>query len=119
MTIIRARRTMSYALIAAVWVPFTVWLAACSTTAPQSSVAAVTASEAALAAAGRVILACYGVPRCAAVAPKAQIKSAYDAAYAAVTNAQTVADAGGSPDLTATTAAMSALQGLVAQLPPS
>jgi hypothetical protein len=96
-------------------------LAACGTpspTLPSSSVAAVAASEGVLAFAGRVVLACYAVPACAAVAPKPAIKADYDAAYAAVTAAQVIADAGGSPDLTATTAALSALQALVLQLPP-
>jgi hypothetical protein len=91
-------------------------LSACSSK-PGTPVAAVSASEAALAAAGRTVLACYTVPACSAVAPKAQIKAAYDSAYAAVTQAQTVADGGGSPDLTASTAAMTSLQAIVAQLP--
>lgn len=118
MTIIHARRFASYGFTAAIWGALLVFLVACSGTS-QSSVAAVSASEAALAAAGRVVLACYTVPKCAAVAPKPQIKAAYDSAYTAVTNAQTVADGGGTPDMTAATAAMSALQGLVAQLPPT
>jgi hypothetical protein len=116
MTIVRARRITSLALASAIWSVFTLYLAGCSP-APKPAVASVAASEAALAAAGRVILACYTVPSCLAVAPKAKIKAAYDSAYTAVTQAQTVADAGGSPDLTATTAAMTALQGIVAQLP--
>jgi hypothetical protein len=116
MTIIHARRAASYGLATIIWGALVVLLAGCQS---QSSVAAVSASEAALAAAGRVVLACYSVPKCSAVAPKPQIKSAYDSAYSAVTQAQTVADAGGSPDMTAATAAMSALQRLVAQLPPS
>jgi hypothetical protein len=92
-------------------------LAGCAT-AP-TPVATVSASESVLAAAGRAVLACYAVPACATVAPKAQIKSAFDAAYTAVTAAQATADAGGSPDLTAATAALSALSALVAQLPPT
>ena len=90
-------------------------VAGCKTNA----VATVSASEASLAAAGRVVLACYSVPACAAVAPKPAIKLAYDSAYTAVTSAQTTADAGGSPDMTAATAALSALQGLITQLPPT
>lgn len=82
-------------------------------------IVSVSASEAALAAAGRVVLACYSVPACAAVAPKPAIKVAYDNAYGAVTAAQAVADSGGSPDLTASTAALVVLQGLVAKLPPT
>lgn len=116
MTILHGRCAMSCGLSAAIWGALLLFLTACSGT-QQSSVAAVSASEAALAAAGRVVLACYTVPKCAAVAPKPQIKAAYDSAYTAVTNAQTVADGGGTPDMTAATAAMSALQGLVAQLP--
>ena len=94
----------------------------CSSTATtqQKTVAAVSASEASLVAAGRVVMACYSVPACDKVAPKAQIKKAYDAAYDAVTAAQATADAGGTPTATAEAAAASAvatLQGLVAQLP--
>ncbi len=87
-------------------------LAGCTTaaTTSTSAVASVSASQAALAAAGRTVLACYAVPACAAVAPKAQIKAAFDQAYTAAVSAQAVADAGGSPDLTAETAALTALQ---------
>lgn len=92
-------------------------LSGCSTT--QSSVAAVSASEAALAAAGKTILVCYGVPRCNAAAPKAQIRAAYDLAYDSVTRAQAIADSGGTPDMIASASALSALQALVVQLPPS
>jgi hypothetical protein len=122
MTIRRIRQITSLGLIAAIWIPLAV-LAACAvqtpTTTPtqQSAVATVSGSEARLAAAGRAILACYMVPACSAVAPKPKIKAAYDSAYNAITAAQAVADAGGTPDLTATTAAMVTLQGLVAQLP--
>lgn len=118
-----ARRHTSIGFTAVLWGAFAVWLAGCAppTTTPASSpaVSGVSASEASLAAAGHVVLACYAVPACAAVAPKPAIKAAYDKAYSAVTQAQTVADAGGSPDLTATTAALSVLQGLVTQLPPT
>lgn len=92
-------------------------LTACASNPTKPAVASVSAAEAALAAAGRVILGCYAVPACAAVAPKATIKGHYDAAYTAVTAAQGLADAGGSPDMTATAAALSLLQGDVAQLP--
>jgi hypothetical protein len=90
-----------------------------ATTAPAvtSSQAAVAALEASLAAAGRTIVACYSVPACSAAAPRAKIKAAYDGAYAALTTAQGVADAGGSPDLTAAGLALGTLQGLVAALP--
>jgi hypothetical protein len=84
---------------------------------PPNTRAPVSAAQAALTAAGRTVLACYGVPACAKAAPKAQVKAAYDSAYDAVVQAQAVADAGGSPDLTATVATMAVLQGLVAQLP--
>lgn len=95
-------------------------LAACATTTPKErALATVSASQASLTATGRLILACYSVPRCGSAAPKAQIKRAYNDAYVAVTEAQKTADAGGSPDMTATTAAMSALQGLVNNLPQS
>jgi hypothetical protein len=117
MTIIQARSYMSRGFSAVILASFALWLAACSQPGPRPAAASVSASEAALAAAGRAVLACYTVPRCSAAAPKAQIKAAYDSAYISVTQAQTIADAGGSPDLTATTAAMSVLQGLVAQLP--
>jgi len=93
-------------------------LTSCSGTAtPPPPVTPVVAAEAALAAAGHIVLGCYAVPACVAVAPKPAIKKAYDAAYNAVTAAQTVADAGGSPDMTAATAAMSGLQSLIDQLP--
>jgi hypothetical protein len=91
--------------------------AASSTPPPAAPVAAVSGIEAALAAAGHAVLACYTVPACSAAAPKAQIRTAYDNAYSAVTAAQSTADAGGSPDLTAATAAMTTLQNLIAQLP--
>lgn len=94
-------------------------LSDCSTATPQSSVAAVSASEATLAAAGKTILVCYSVPRCAAVAPKPQIRAAYDLAYDSLTRAQTIADAGGTPDMVASASALSALQALVVQLPPT
>jgi hypothetical protein len=117
MTISRARRITSYGLTTLLWAMFAGLLVSCSQPGPRPAAASVSASEAALAAAGRVVLACYTVPRCSAAAPKAQIKAAYDSAYISVTQAQTIADAGGSPDLTATTAAMSVLQALVVQLP--
>lgn len=102
-------------------VEFAFILAGCSgsSSTTPSPVAAVSAAETALAAAGQAVMACYGVAACEAkaVSLSPQIKAAYDAAYTAVTAAQTAADAGGSPDMTAATAAMSALQGLVAQLP--
>jgi hypothetical protein len=91
-------------------------LGACANTA-KPSVATVSALEAALAAAGRGVLACYALPACAAYAPKPTIKVAYDSAYTAVTAAQTAADAGGTPDLTAATAAIATLQGLITSLP--
>lgn len=119
MTRARARSITSYVLTVALWgsLAALLSLSACSSTTPQSSVAAVSASEAALAAAGKTILVCYGVPRCAAVAPKAQIRAAYDLAYDSVTRAQAIADAGGSPDMIASASALSALQALVVQLP--
>lgn len=95
-------------------------LAGCATTpagTPPDTRAPVTAVQAALTAAGQVVLACYSVPACSKAAPKAQIKTAYDAAYDAVVQAQAVADSGGSPDMTATAATLAVLQGLVAQLP--
>jgi hypothetical protein len=119
MTLRRARSLTSRGFVVLILGSFAVYLVACSpgTTPSQSPIAAVVASEAALAAAGRAVLACYSVPRCASVAPKTAIKAAYDGAYAAVTSAQAIADSGGSPDMTATAGAMAALQGLVAQLP--
>lgn len=95
---------------------FILILAACATPTPRSTVAA---SQVALTAAGRVVLACYSVPSCAATAPKAQIRAAYDRAYDAVVAAQAVADAGGTPSMTAAAAAIATLQGLVTQLPPT
>ncbi len=95
-------------------------LAACANTPANNAkpaVPSVVALEASLAASGQAIVACYAVPQCVAVAPKAKIKAAYDAAYDSVTQAQALADAGGQPDIVATAAATSALQALVAQLP--
>ncbi len=93
----------------------------CSSTATtqQKTVAGVSASQASLTAAGKVVLACYSVPKCNAAAPKAQITKAFDTAYDAVVAAQKAADAGGTPDTTAETAAMAALQDLIAKLPTS
>jgi hypothetical protein len=82
-----------------------------------SATASVSALEASLAAAGHAIVACYAAPKCAGVAPKSKIKTAYDAAYQSVTTAQGIADAGGSPDLTAAGLALGALQALVTALP--
>lgn len=95
--------------------------AATATTAPGGNAAAasVSALEAALTGAGQAVLACYATPACAAVAPKPQIKTAYDTAYTTVTAAQSTADLGGTPDLTAATAAMSALAALLGKLPPT
>ncbi len=95
-------------------------LAACANTPDNTArpaAASVSALEASLAASGQVIMSCYAVPDCVKVAPKAKIKAAYDAAYDSVTQAQTLADAGGHPDMVATAAATSALQALVSQLP--
>lgn len=114
MTKARARRITSYVFAAAVWVPLAVLLSACATPSPVAEVAA---SEAALAAAGRVVLACYAQPRCNAAAPKAEIKTQFDITDDALTAAQRFADAGGLPDLTAAAASLAALQMLVVQLP--
>jgi hypothetical protein len=97
-------------------------LASCGqtgTTPNDNAKAAVAAAQSALTGVGDTILACYQVPSCSKVAPKQQIKDAYAGAYAAVTKAQATADAGGTPDMTGTTAAMSALQSLMTKLPPS
>jgi hypothetical protein len=96
-----------------VWIVFLI--GACSTvaTTQQKTVATVSATEATLAAAGRSAVACMATPVCSAPALKAQIKAAYDKAYNAVTTAQAVADAGGTPDMTAATAAIVALQNLI------
>jgi DNA-directed RNA polymerase subunit L len=95
-------------------------LVACANTPDNTArpaAASVSALEASLAASGQVIMSCYAVPHCASVAPKPKIKAAYDAAYNSVTQAQTLADAGGKPDMVATAATTSALEALVAQLP--
>lgn len=122
----RVRSYTSRGFVVLLWGALAVWLAGCgapaepeaSAPAPRPAVAAVSASQATLAAAGRVVMACYAVPACAAVAPKAKIRSAYDAAYDAVVAAQAVADTGATPDMSATTAAMVVLRRLVTQLPP-
>jgi hypothetical protein len=99
-------------------------LAACGQTTTQSPIATVSAAEAALAASGRAALAYMQLPPCGGSATicsnamvKAKIKTAYDTAYSAVTAAQTTADAGGTPDMTAATAALTTLQTLVTGLP--
>jgi hypothetical protein len=99
-------------------------LAACGTS-QQTNIANVSASEAALAGSGHAALAylqlpvCTGTngPICSNPTIKAQIKLAYDQAYSAVTAAQTVADSGGNPDMTAATAALTALQNVLLNLP--
>jgi hypothetical protein len=123
MTILRARRITSIGAVLLVWGGLALMLTGCAgsdtaATPNDHAKAAVVASEASLAAAGKTILACYSVPRCNLVAPKPQLKAAYGVAYDAVTKAQAVADSGGTPDMTATTAAMTALQNTINALPP-
>lgn len=107
---------MKYALLVSVGL-----LTACGNTPQnqQTAKATVSAAEGSLAAVGHTILACYKVPACDKLAPKDEITKAYIAAYTAITDAQAVADAGGTPDMTASTGALSALQGLVNALPKS
>ncbi len=90
-------------------------LAACASN--DQRMATVSVGQAALASLGRTVLACYAVPRCAVLAPKPQIKAAFDAAYAAVSMAQAQVDAGAMPDTAAAAAAIAALQVIVAALP--
>ena len=97
-------------------------LAGCA--AKNTSVATVSASEAALAASGKVALAYMQLPPCGGPATlcaqptvKRDIKAAFDRASDAVTAAQAVADAGGTPDMTAASAALVALQDIVTGLP--
>ena len=93
--------------------------------AKQSPVATVSATEAALAASGKVAVAymqqppCTGSngPLCSDAELKAKIKLAFNAAYDSAAEAQAVADAGGTPNMTALNAAMAALQNLLANLP--
>jgi hypothetical protein len=97
-------------------------LAACGNTPSNVSAtkATISAAEGTLTAAGKAVVGCYAVPACnaKATAPiKAQIKQAFDSAYGLVTSAQATADAGGSPDLTAMTAAVNALEAAMTQLP--
>lgn len=99
-------------------------LAAAGCAAKNSSVATVSASEAALGASGRVAIAYMQLPACGGSATlcaqptiKASIRSAYDRAYTAVTAAQAIADAGGTPDMAAASAALLALQDIVTGLP--
>lgn len=112
----RVRSRTSRSLIAVAGLIFAGYLVSgCAT--KTSPVAVIAASQDSLNAAGKTILACYSVPRCNAAAPKPAIRLAYDTAYDALTRAQAIADAGGTPDLVASTVALSALQVLVAQLP--
>jgi hypothetical protein len=106
-------------------------LSACSgsgtstTSPPASPLVTIVATETGLTAAGTLAMnyvtlpICTGAngPLCADPTIKAQVKNAYDMAYDAVTAAQTVADAGGTPDLTAATAAVTVLKNLLATVP--
>jgi hypothetical protein len=83
------------------------------------AIARVAAAQKALTAAGKAVIACYQVPRCSAVAPHAAIRRAYDTAYETVTAAQAEADAGGTPSMTASAAALASLSAILAPLPPT
>lgn len=102
-------------------------LVSCANVGSQSSSkATVVAAEAAIAAAGQVALPYMALPPCGTpTAPalcsspqvKANIRSAYDAAYTAATGAQKDADAGTPVDTVALNAAIATLQSAVAALP--
>lgn len=93
---------------------------------PASGKAAVVAAEAAITASGQLAIGYMTLPvcgapgapaLCASPSVKANIKTAFDNAYTAVTTAQTAADAGQSVDTVALNAAIAALQSTVASLP--
>lgn len=117
MTRARARSLTSRSLSASLILSLGALLALDGCASKTSPVAAVAAAQDSLNAAGKTILACYSVPRCNAAAQKPAIRLAYDTAYDSVTRAQAIADAGGTPNLVASTAALSALQALIAELP--
>lgn len=101
--------------------------AGCAATGtPRSAMASVVAAETAIAAAGQVAMGYMTLPvcgapgapaLCAAPSVKANIKTAFDNAYGAVTTAQADADAGKPVDTVALNAAIAALQSTVAALP--
>lgn len=77
----------------------------------------ISASQQGLTAAGKTILGCYQVAACSAAAPHEQIKTAFDKATDALDAAQDAADKGATPEMSAVSATMSILLGLVAKLP--
>lgn len=77
----------------------------------------VAAAEQSLSAAGRLALTCYAVPACNAAAPKVQIRAAFDRAYALVTDAQALVDAGSTPQMQPVRDAIVAVQDLLKPLP--
>jgi hypothetical protein len=105
-----------FSIVAAtlIWGALGVLLISCGSD-PRAGVAG---AEASLTAAGEAIIACYSVAACHEAAPRAEIAARYDEAYDAVTKAQATADAGGTPNLAASTAALSALSTEIARLPP-
>lgn len=87
----------------------------------QDARATVSASQASLAASGKVAMAYLHLPVCPVSAPvcgtpsiRNQIKVAFDQATDALNAAQATADAGGTPDMVAATTALKTLQELLA-----
>lgn len=97
-------------------------LAACSLPQQQASIAAL---EVGLATAETAATSYVALPRCLANASGlcsdadlvAKIAAADMAAYTSLKSAEAIAASGGSPDLTAATIALTALQSIIATLP--
>ena len=89
-------------------------LAGCTASNPRAQVSA---AQAALAASGKVALTYMHMPT-AKPAVKAQIKTAYDTAYAVLVAAQEDAKAGRPVNTVAIGAAIAALQAVIATIPP-
>lgn len=102
-------------------------LVGCTSTSPQSQMATILALESGLTAADEVALAYFALPPCSAAsgaicsAPdiKAKIKVAAQTAHDTIKAAEKQAAAGASVDLTASNAAMTALQAILTSLPKS
>ena len=89
-------------------------LAGCTASNPRAQVSA---AQAALAASGQVALTYMHLPT-AKPAIKAQIKTAYDKAYAVLVAAQADADEGRPVNTVAINAAIAVLQAIIVTLPP-
>jgi hypothetical protein len=93
--------------------------------AQSAALPTVVAAEAALAASGKIVLAYTTLPVCVGQQTAgchdpvvaSHVRQVYDQAYTDVTQAQAIADAGGTPSTVIMTASLQALQQLAAVLP--